>query len=123
MGRVDRNRRQHDLLRLRRIRRHLEGRLRQPVRTGFRSSLKERLYTEGEDFVRDNVVATGVYLIDEWTQDERIVLTTDDDHWKFDAKTPRIEMVQAGDPTNLATLLRTGQIDTCLLYTSDAADE
>ena len=77
---------------------------------------------EGEDFVRDNVVASGVYLIDEWTQDERIVLTADDDHWKFDAKTPRIEMVQAGDPTNRATLLRTGQIDTAQLEPKDAAN-
>ena len=77
---------------------------------------------EGDDFVRDTVVATGVYLVDEWSQDERIVLTADPDHWKFDAKTATITMVQAGDPTNRATLLRTGQIDTAQLEPKDAAN-
>ncbi len=77
---------------------------------------------EGEDFVRDTVVGTGVYLVDEWSQDERIVLVADPDHWKFTAKTPRIMMVQAGDPTNRATLLRTGQIDTAQLEPKDAAN-
>ena len=77
---------------------------------------------EGDDFVRDNIVATGVYLIDEWSQDERIVLTADPNHWKFSAKTPRIMMVQSGDPTNRATLLRTGQIDTAQLEPKDAAN-
>ena len=83
---------------------------------------KAALDQEGEEFVRDTIVGTGVYLIDEWTQDERIVLTADADHWKFTAKTPRIIMVQAGDPTNRATLLRTGQIDTAQLEPKDAAN-
>ena len=78
--------------------------------------------TEGDDFVRDTVVASGPYLIDTWIADDRIVLTADDDHWKFSPKTNTIILVQAGDPTNRATLLRTGQIDTAQLEPKDAAN-
>jgi ABC-type transport system substrate-binding protein len=78
--------------------------------------------TEGDDFVRDTVVASGPYLIDTWIADDRIVLTADDGHWKFSPKTSTIILVQAGDPTNRATLLRTGQIDTAQLEPKDAAN-
>ena len=77
---------------------------------------------EGEEFVRDTIVASGVYLVDTWIADERIVLSADPNHWNFDAKTSTIIMVQAGDPTNRATLLRTGQIDTAQLEPKDAAN-
>ena len=83
---------------------------------------KNAFDTEGEDFVRDTVVASGPYLIDTWISDDRIVLAADDDHWKFSPKTSTIILVQAGDPTNRATLLRTGQIDTAQLEPKDAAN-
>lgn len=78
--------------------------------------------TEGEDFVRDTIVASGPYLIDTWIADDRIVLAADPNHWKFSPKTSTIILVQAGDPTNRATLLRTGQIDTAQLEPKDAAN-
>ena len=77
---------------------------------------------EGEEFVRDTIVASGPYLVDAWIPDDRIVLTADDDHWLFSPKAPTIIMVRAGDPTNRATLLRTGQIDTAQLEPKDAAN-
>ena len=83
---------------------------------------KNAFDTEGEDFVRDTVVASGPYLIDAWIADDRIVLTADPDHWLFTPKTDTIIMVRAGDPTNRATLLRTGQIDTAQLEPKDAAN-
>ena len=83
---------------------------------------KNAFDTEGAEFVRDTVVASGPYLIDTWIADDRIVLTADPDHWNFDPKTSTIIMVQAGDPTNRATLLRTGQIDTAQLEPKDAAN-
>ena len=83
---------------------------------------KNAFDTEGEDFVRDTVVASGPYLIDTWIADDRIVLTADPDHWLFTPKTSTIIMVRAGDPTNRATLLRTGQIDTAQLEPKDAAN-
>lgn len=83
---------------------------------------KNAFDTEGEEFVRDTIVASGPYLVDTWTADDRIVLTADSDHWKFSPKTSTIIMVQAGDPTNRATLLRTGQIDTAQLEPKDAAN-
>ncbi len=83
---------------------------------------KNAFETEGPEFVSETVVASGVYLIDEWISDDRIVLEADPDHWKFDAKTSTITMVQSGDPTNRATLLRTGQIDTAQLEPKDAAE-
>ncbi len=83
---------------------------------------KNAFDTEGEDFVRDTIVASGPYLIDSWIADDRIVLTADPDHWLFTPKTSTIIMVRAGDPTNRATLLRTGQIDTAQLEPKDAAN-
>ena len=83
---------------------------------------KNALDTEGEDFVRDTIVASGPYLVDTWIADDRIVLTADSGHWKFSPKTDTIIMVRAGDPTNRATLLRTGQIDTAQLEPKDAAN-
>ena len=83
---------------------------------------KNAFDNEGEDFVRDTVVASGPYLIDTWIADDRIVLTADPDHWLFTPKTSTIIMVRAGDPTNRATLLRTGQIDTAQLEPKDAAN-
>lgn len=83
---------------------------------------KNAFDTEGEEFVRDTIVASGPYLVDTWTADDRIVLTADSDHWKFSPKTSTIIMVHAGDPTNRATLLRTGQIDTAQLEPKDAAN-
>ncbi len=83
---------------------------------------KNAFDTEGEDFVRDTIVASGPYLVDTWIADDRIVLTADPDHWNFNPKTSTIIMVQAGDPTNRATLLRTGQIDTAQLEPKDAAN-
>ncbi len=77
---------------------------------------------EGEEFVRDTIVASGPYLVDTWIADDRIVLTADNDHWKFSPKTETVIMVRAGDPTNRATLLRTGQIDTAQLEPKDAAN-
>ena len=83
---------------------------------------KNAFDTEGEEFVRDTIVASGPYLVDTWIADDRIVLTADAGHWKFSPKTSTIIMVQAGDPTNRATLLRTGQIDTAQLEPKDAAN-
>ena len=77
---------------------------------------------EGADFVSATIVASGVYLVDEWISDDRIVLIEDPNHWNFDAKTSTVMLVQAGDPTNRATLLRTGQIDTAQLEPKDAAE-
>ena len=77
---------------------------------------------KGDDFVRDTIVASGPYIVDTWIADDRIVLTADEDHWKFNPKTSTVILVQAGDPTNRATLLRTGQIDTAQLEPKDAAN-
>ena len=62
---------------------------------------KNAFDTEGEEFVRDTIVASGPYLVDTWIADDRIVLTADAGHWKFSPKTSTIIMVQAGDPTNV----------------------
>ena len=83
---------------------------------------KNAFDTKGEDFVRDTIVASGPYLIDSWVAADRIVLTADPDHWLFTPKTSTIIMVRAGDPTNRATLLRTGQIDMAQLEPKDAAN-
>ncbi len=77
---------------------------------------------EGAEFVNDRVVGSGPYLVDLWAADDRIVLVADPDHWKFSPKTSTIIMVQSGDPTNRATLLRTGSIDTAQLEPKDAAN-
>ena len=89
------------------------------------SILSKKAFDEkGEDWVRDNVVATGPYQIEEWLRDESYtVFNREGTHWNSDLepKTDRIQMVQVTEATTRSSLLRTGQVDIAHLEPKDAA--
>ena len=72
--------------------------------------------SRGEDFARDNVVATGVYLVEEWIPDDRrtqvaVTAAGGNPHWKFTAKTDRTTFVEVPEAASRAALLKTGEVD------------
>ena len=89
------------------------------------SILSKKAFDEkGEDWVRDNVVATGPYQIEEWLRDESYtVVNREGTHWNSDLepKTDRVQMVQVTEATTRSSLLRTGQVDIAHLEPKDAA--
>jgi ABC-type transport system substrate-binding protein len=89
------------------------------------SILSKKAFDEkGEDWVRDNVVATGPFQIEEWLRDESYtVVNREGTHWNSDLepKTDRIQMVQVTEATTRSSLLRTGQVDIAHLEPKDAA--
>jgi ABC-type transport system substrate-binding protein len=79
---------------------------------------------KGIDWVRDNVVATGPYQIEEWLRDESYtIVNREGTHWKseLEPKTDRVQILQVTEATTRASLLRTGQVDIAHLEPKDAA--
>ena len=78
----------------------------------------------GEDWVRDNIVATGPYQVEEWLRDEHYtIVNREGTHWlpELEPKTDRIKIVGVAEPTTRAALLRTGEVDMASLEPKDAA--
>ncbi len=78
----------------------------------------------GKDWVRDHIVATGPFQVEEWLRDESYtIVNRDGAHWlpELEPKTERIQLVQVTEATTRASLLRTGQVDIAHLEPKDAA--
>ena len=78
----------------------------------------------GEEWVRDNIVATGPYQVEEWLRDEHYtIVNREGTHWlpELEPKTDSIKIVGVSEPTTRAALLRTGEVDMASLEPKDAA--
>jgi len=78
----------------------------------------------GKDWVRDHIVATGPYQVEEWLRDESYtIVNRDGAHWlsEHEPKTDRVQLVQVTEATTRSSLLRTGQVDIAHLEPKDAA--
>lgn len=85
---------------------------------------KKAFDEKGIDWVRDHVVATGPYQIEEWLRDESYtIVNREGTHWNSDLepKTDRIQIVQVTEAITRTSLLRTGQVDIAHLEPKDAA--
>jgi len=85
---------------------------------------KKAFDEKGIDWVRDNVVATGPYQIEEWLRDESYtIVNREGTHWNSDLepKTDRVQIVQVTEAITRTSLLRTGQVDIAHLEPKDAA--
>lgn len=86
---------------------------------------KKAFDEKGIDWVRDHVVATGPYQIEEWLRDESYtIVNREGTHWNSDLepKTDRIQIVQVTEAITRTSLLRTGQVDIAHLEPKDAAN-
>jgi ABC-type transport system substrate-binding protein len=78
----------------------------------------------GKEWVRDHIVATGPYQVEEWLRDESYtVVNRPGTHWlpELEPKTERLQFVQVTEATTRSSLLRTGQVDIAHLEPKDAA--
>ncbi len=78
--------------------------------TAFFSSAA--LAQNGEVWMRDNIVSTGPFEVDEWVQDDRVVLTAVDyDHWFATPEIQTLRFNEVPEPSTRVAYLRTGQAD------------
>lgn len=88
---------------------------------------KKAFDDNGEDYSRDNIVATGPFLVESWDRDDQVTLVSryadGGEHYlpNLTPKTDRIQFREALDPQVRATLLQTGEVDAALLEPKDAA--
>jgi peptide/nickel transport system substrate-binding protein len=94
---------------------------------GFAVFSKKAYDDNGEDYSRDNIVATGPYLVESWDRDDQVTLVSryadGGEHYlpELTPMTDRIQFREALDPQVRATLLQTGEVDAALLEPKDAA--
>ena len=63
-------------------------------------------------FLQDNIIATGPYEVDEWIQDDRVVISkVGYDHWRKNANADTIRIIEVPEPSTRVALLRTGEVD------------
>ena len=66
----------------------------------------------GEEFLRDNIISTGPFEVDQWVQDDRAVLTAVTyDHWFADPEIQELRFIEIPEPSTRVANLRTGDVD------------
>ncbi|MBN4064177.1 ABC transporter substrate-binding protein [Dehalococcoides mccartyi] len=79
---------------------------------------------QGEEWVSNNIVATGPYQVEEWLRDESYtIVNRPGTHWLAanEPKNERVQIVFVPEPTTRLALLRTGDVDIAALDPKDAA--
>jgi ABC-type transport system substrate-binding protein len=83
----------------------------------FNPFSKKAFDTEGADWVRDNIVATGPYQVESWTRSDKMTMvsryTGTQKHWKPELTplTQRIQFVYVPDSTTRIAMMTTGEAD------------
>jgi len=77
------------------------------------------------EFNRDNIVGTGVYLVESWARDDiRVQVSTvaagGNAHYKYTAKTDRVTFIEVPESTTRAAQLKTGEVDIASVEAKDA---
>lgn len=86
------------------------------------SVFSKRAHDEmGEDWVKENIVATGPYQVEEWRRDEFVHMRAVNNHYLFTPKTEEVRLISVREPVQRLALLRTGQVDAAHLEPKDAA--
>ena len=80
----------------------------------------------GADFARNNVVSTGVYLVEEWSRNVKrtqvsVTAASGSPHWKFTAKTDRVTMIEVPEATTRVALLTLGEVDIAAIDARDVS--
>ncbi|NQW17854.1 MAG: hypothetical protein HQ478_10265 [Chloroflexi bacterium] len=80
--------------------------------------------SKGPDFARDNVVGTGVYLVESWARSDILDMVGTkaaggNAHWKFTPKTDRIKFIEVTESTTRSALLKTGEVDVASIDPKD----
>ena len=76
----------------------------------------------GQDWVINNIVATGVYQVESWSNNSQITLIRRPNHHQFDAKTERIQLIHVPEPATRTAMLRIGEADIANLEVIEVRD-
>ena len=76
----------------------------------------------GQDWAINHIVATGVYQVESWTNNNQITLIRRPNHHQFQAKTERIQMIYVPEPETRSAMLRTGEADIANLEVVEVRD-
>ena len=85
---------------------------------------KKAFDDKGADWVRDHIVATGPFQVEEWLRDESFtIVNRPGAHWlaALEPKTERVKVVSVPEAATRLALLRTGDVDGAFLEPKDAA--
>jgi ABC-type transport system substrate-binding protein len=85
---------------------------------------KKAYDTMGAEWVRDNRVGTGPYLVEDWKEFERAVVTAVPDHWAYGGKkiVKIYEQIQVPEATAMVAMLTAGQADMAAMDFTVMAD-
>jgi len=86
---------------------------------GFGVFSKKAFEDEGEDWARDNIIATGPFQAVEWTRDDKVILRKIDNHWDKTADVDEIRILHVPEGQARLAMLLTGQADVAPLETKD----
>lgn len=92
----------------------------------FQVFSKKAFDDKGEEWARDNIVATGPFEVESWDRDSQATIVSryadGGSHYlsELTPQTNRVQFVEVREPTTRASLLRTGEVDAALLEPKDA---
>jgi len=80
--------------------------------------------TMGAEWLRDNRVGTGPYMIKDWSDYERAVVTAVSDHWAYGGRKiiEEYEELQVPEATSMVAMLAGGQVDVAVMDFTVMAD-
>lgn len=69
----------------------------------------------GEEFSRNNIVATGPFSVTEWIRDDHIVMEAVPNHWKETAKVKQIRITEVAEQATRVAMMKTGEADVAFI--------
>ena len=72
---------------------------------------KKAFDANGADWMRENIICTGPYEVEEWIQQDRAVLTAVSDHWDKVGEVQTIRLLDVPETAARVAALRTGEAD------------
>lgn len=72
---------------------------------------KQAFDKNGEEWMKDNVVATGPLQVESWVRDDRAVLTRFDQHWKYKPQIEKVIIQAIPEDSTRVAALQTGELD------------
>ncbi len=86
---------------------------------GFGIFSKKAFDEKGEDWARDNIIATGPFQAVEWTRDDKAILQSVDNHWDKTAAVDEIRILHVPEGQARLAMMLTGEADLAPLETKD----
>lgn len=80
---------------------------------------KKAYEEKGEDFSRDNVVATGPFEVIEWVRDSHAVTQAIPSHWRKTAQIKKVHQIEVPEASTRVAMMKTGEVDAADIVPKD----